>query len=241
MPNLIARCCEPELMDDPALDRRQHEQALRALARVHRLTGVVGRLWRRIRKQVADERPLTIVDVGCGDGWLLRQLGRLAKRAGGRVKLVGCDFSQQALDIAAGAMRPDDAPFDFHRADVTQDELPIGDVVVCSLLLHHFSNAQVIEILGKLGRSAQKLLLIEDLIRSQMGYAYCWLGVRLVSRSVIVHTDGPISVRAAFSFEEIRELLDRAGLSDAEVRRHWPERLLIRWSPAKGADSWRAR
>ena len=54
-------------------------------------------------------------------------------------------------------------------------------------------------------------------------------GSRLLTRSPIVHVDGPLSVRAAFTVAEARQLAERAGLSGATIRRHWPQRFLLSW------------
>lgn len=82
-------------MDDPALEAGEHAAALRGLSRVHAISGTFGRMWRPIQKLIADERlsQLSIMDVGCGDSLLLRQLYHRALRQGCELHLIGCDFS----------------------------------------------------------------------------------------------------------------------------------------------------
>jgi len=67
------------------------------------------------------------------------------------------------------------------------------------------------------------------LVRTRFGYALAWAGGRLLTRSPIVHTDGPLSVRAAFTLDEFGTLAERAGLRGATFRRHWPQRFLFAW------------
>jgi hypothetical protein len=55
------------------------------------------------------------------------------------------------------------------------------------------------------------------------------MGVHLLSRSPVVHFDGPQSVRAAFSVKEAIEIAAQAGMKPSTVRKHWPERFLLRW------------
>jgi len=74
-------------------------------------------------------------------------------------------------------------------------------------------------------------VIVDDLIRSRLGYALAWAGTRLLSRSWVVHTDGPLSVRAAFTPEELLRLAERASLSGAALQRFWPERQRLIWSP----------
>jgi hypothetical protein len=54
-------------------------------------------------------------------------------------------------------------------------------------------------------------------------------GTRLLSRSPVVHVDGPRSVAAAFTPAEALDLAQRAGLTGATVVRRWPCRFLLTW------------
>jgi len=61
------------------------------------------------------------------------------------------------------------------------------------------------------------------------------VGCRLLSRSPIVHFDGPVSVQGAFRMDEALDLAARAGLDGATIRRSWPERFLLSWHRPVGA------
>ena len=67
------------------------------------------------------------------------------------------------------------------------------------------------------------------LARSLGSFLFAYFGVRLISRSPMVHVDGPRSVRAAFAIDEIASSAEAAGLRGATVASHWPFRLLLRW------------
>ena len=56
------------------------------------------------------------------------------------------------------------------------------------------------------------------------------LGCRVLSRSPVVHVDGPRSARAAWTVTELRGLAERAGLAGASVERRLPCRMLLDWS-----------
>lgn len=232
---LSQRQLQPEIMDDPSLDSQAHAAALRGLQRVHRLSGTVGRLWRPIERLITSQRleQLTVMDVGCGDGWILRQLWQRAARRGCRLQLVGCDFSSRALELCGQACERSAIPISLHTVDVTQQPLPgPADVVINSFFLHHFTEAEVLSILRQMAASTRRLLVIEDLLRSRLGYALCWVGVHALTRCRVVHVDGLLSVRAAFSAAEIANLLQQSNLASARVDKRWPERILITWQPA---------
>jgi len=115
--------------------------------------------------------------------------------------------------------------------DALNDDLPAGfDIITCSLFLHHLDEPDAERLLRKLGTAAGRLVLVNDLARSRRGYLLAWAGTRILSRSPIVHVDGPLSVEGAFTPVEALDLAQRAGLSGATVRRRWPFRYLLRWS-----------
>jgi 2-polyprenyl-3-methyl-5-hydroxy-6-metoxy-1,4-benzoquinol methylase len=220
-------------MDDPSLSAEEHAHALKGLARVHRLTGTSSRLWKCIRQHRNEARKFVVMDVGCGDGLLLLQLYSLASNEGIELELHACDFSQRAIEMAQEAANSKGIRLSTHQVDITQDALPVrADLVICSLFLHHFEDQQVIGILKKLRAAAGHLLLVEDLLRSKLGYLLCWIGVHALTRSRIVHVDGLLSVRAGFTKPEISQLAQESGLAGRRIETHWPERFLLSWSPA---------
>ena len=221
-------------MDDPALDADEHIAALRGLQRIHALSGTLGRLWQPLRQLIQADglSHLSVMDVGCGDGVLLRQLFRKAQKHGCALHLIGCDFSPRALELCRQACQREQIPIELHQVDVTQQALPTtADVVINSLFLHHFNSADVVRILAAMSSAARRMVLIEDLLRSRLGYVLCWAGVRLLTRSTVVHIDGPLSVRAAFTIQEIKGLLDQAHWSGAQLSQRWPERFFIQYRP----------
>ncbi len=229
---LTDRQLQPEMMDDPRLDPGEHQRALRALERVQRLSGTAGRMWTAIKGWYDATQPsrVTVMDVGCGNAVLLRSLWHRAQKHQLPIELIGCDFSSHALTLAKSACDEEHIPIQLHQVDVTREPLPRqADVVVCSLFLHHFSGEQVIEILRQFATAAEQLVLVEDLIRSHVGYALCGLGVQLLTRSRVVHYDGLQSVRAAFTLPEMQQLLDASGFRGVRMHKHWPERLFVEY------------
>lgn len=219
-------------MDAPDLDPVRHLRALDALARVNRLSRTVGRVWREV-SDLADRgvRPVRVLDVACGGGDVLIEVGARARRAGVDVELVGCDSSPVALD-RAGARAAGRAGVSLVRADV-RDGLPgRHDLVCCSLFLHHLEHADAVQLLRAMADATDHVVLVQDLRRSRLGYVLAWAALRVLTTSDVARTDGPISVRAAFDLAEASALTREARLERAVVRACWPERFTIRWARA---------
>jgi 2-polyprenyl-3-methyl-5-hydroxy-6-metoxy-1,4-benzoquinol methylase len=228
------RCVAAELMDQPGLDRALHVEALRGLERINAISRSASILWPQIMElaRTIAPRQLRVLDVACGGGDIAVALSRRAARAGLSIQLDGCDINDCA--VAEAQRRAQAAHVDttsYFRLDAVQEQLPRGyDVITCSLFLHHLSENKAIDLMGRMAEAASHAALISDLQRSWLGYGLAWVGCRLLTRSPIVHVDGPRSVAAAFAVAEIGSLAARSGLDGAVITHHWPQRWLLAWS-----------
>ncbi|WP_322775876.1 methyltransferase domain-containing protein [Synechococcus sp. CBW1107] len=228
-------------MDQPGIDPGEHALALAGLRRINAVSRCSASLFAPIRELAARHRgaPLRVLDLACGGGDTAIDLALMARRSAIPLILEGCDISPGAVAIARANAERRGAEARFFRADALADPLPSGpdgaapggyDVVLTSLFLHHLDDHDAEMLLALMGRRARQLVLVNDLIRSPLGYGLAWAGTRLLSRSWIVHTDGPRSVQGAFQLAEVAAMAERAGLQGATLQRCWPERYLLSWS-----------
>ncbi len=229
---LRTRNRQPERMDQPNVDPQEHRQALLALERINGWSLTSRILWPALRDLAkASPSPIRVLDLGCGGGDVLLSLWKRANRAKLPMIFVGFDMSPTAIGYArerAASLKRDVA---FEVCDVLQADLPNDfDVVTCSLFLHHLSESDAQELLGRMAKVTRRLVLVNDLSRSILGYWLAYFGTRVLSRSSLAHYDGPISVEGAFTPEEALLLAEKAGLVGANVRRCWPCRYLLEWS-----------
>ena len=231
LPDLARRVREPEVMDDPGLDVARHRLALDALARVNRLSLTAARVWREVRAlAAAGVHPVRVLDVACGDGDVLLGVGSRARRHGVAVELCGCDVSPVALEKARARMAGE-GHARFVELDVLRDELPGPQhLTTSSLFLHHLEDQDAARLLTRMAALAERFVLVQDLRRTRMGYVLAWAALRVLTTSDVARSDGPASVRAAFTVSEARALAVRAGLASAEVTACWPQRFTIRWA-----------
>jgi ubiquinone/menaquinone biosynthesis C-methylase UbiE len=86
------------------------------------------------------------------------------------------------------------------------------DVAGCSLLLHHFSPDMAVVVLREMARVARIGVIVDDLLRSRLGYLGARLMGTLLTANRLTRHDGPLSVRRAYRPSELAELLRRAGI-----------------------------
>ena len=232
---LHGRHREPELMDAEDLDPARHVQALRALARVNRVSLVAARVWREVlhisrgRRDPGGDQPLRLLDVACGGGDVMVDVARRARSASVPLVVHGCDLSPVALEHARREAERRGMAAEFFARDVLAEGLPGGYDLVCSSLFHHhLSHEDAVDLLRGMAEAGHRVL-VQDLLRGPVGYLLAWSGLRLLSRSEVAHVDGLRSVRAAFTLPEVRAMAAEAGYVGAVIRRGWPERFVLRW------------
>jgi hypothetical protein len=218
-------------MDQPGLDPGRHRQALCGLKRINFWSGSAGILWPPIAELARGfARPVRVLDLASGGGDVPLRLWRKARRAGLPVTVAGCDVSPVAVEHATRQAGRQGADVRFFVADALTGELPGGyDAVVCSLFLHHLTDEQAVGLLRRMAAAAGRLVLVNDLVRGRAGLLLARVATRLLSRSHVVHVDGPRSVEGAFTIAEARALADGGGLRGATVERRWPCRFLLTW------------
>lgn len=221
----------PELMDDPALDERRHLQALRGLRRINCVGNSAGLIWPSLR-QLSEKKKekIRVLDLATGSGDIPLALARRSQRHGLPMEIAGCDVSDRAIQQAQRSAAAAQLPVTFFQHDVLHQPLPKDyDAIFCSLFLHHLERPQAISLLQKMSAACRHLTLVSDLNRTPasllMTYAASWL----LTRSDVVHVDGPLSVRAAFNVAEAQELACEAGLTNCEIQPRWPARFILTW------------
>lgn len=261
LPDLTHRNLVPERMDDPSLPAEEHALALRGLRRINKFSGTMGQ-FERIVVDLATRNPKrhwTILDIGCANGENAVSLfQRLSKKLS--VTVVGWDISPYAIEQAEQLRQKlglSSEQCRFEIRDALEDggvsqarenlvETPVADIVINSLFLHHFEEQQAITLLRRMSELAGIAVVTDDLLRTRFGWVLAKVGCHLLSRSPVVHFDGPQSVKAAFRLEEFLRMAEQAGLHSCRMVKHWPERCALIWereanakmrsgSPSQGA------
>lgn len=236
MINSMDRRRNPELMDDPALDEREHLLALRGLERLNAASGAVPQIWSAIRPLYETAPSVSLLDIATGSGDVPLSLAKLAATEGRTLHISGTDVSPRA--VALCRKRASDAGISAHffEFDALSAELLQAnerfDVVTANLFTHHLDPPDVIALLERMSACAHKLVIVNDLERSWLNYAQVIVATRLLSTSPVVHYDGPTSVRAAYTVAEFKQMGEAAGLRNCRVEKRFPCRLLFTWSPS---------
>lgn len=230
MTDFRRRSPQLEWMDTEAVGAADFAQCLADLATVNSVT--LARpptlaFMRRVARGMAPGGRLSVLDVGFGEGDMLRRIHRWGARRGLRMDLSGVDLNPWST-AAAEAATP--AAMGIRYVTGNLFDLPPGetDVVVSSLFTHHLTDAQVVDFLAWMEARARRGWFVNDLHRHPVAFH----GFRALSAAAgwhrFVRHDGPISVARSFRRRDWDALLRRAGLAGvATVRWRMPFRLCV--------------
>jgi 2-polyprenyl-3-methyl-5-hydroxy-6-metoxy-1,4-benzoquinol methylase len=218
-------------MDDPRLDPRLLEGALRGLRRLNAASMANGHLWRAVSSEARRAgRTIRVLDLACASGdWVLHAAARAA-REGLRAEFAGCDVNPHSIELARRRAAAAGLACSFFTHDVVRGgPLDEYDVVTTSLFLHHLGDEEAQGVLASMAAAAGRAVIVNDLVRSRLNLWMVGAASRLLSRSPIVHVDAALSIRAAFTREELRTLADRAGVRGATIGPGGIGRMMLVW------------
>jgi len=208
---------DPSVREEMDLDQpitSELERDLVNLVTLNRLFGSHALVIRFLRERLRTGRPWRILDLATGSGDIPRTIADWAARSGIEVSIDAVDQQPSTLEIAR-RLSGSFPNISYHQADVR--EFGSGsswDIVLCSLALHHFSEADAVVVLRHAAALASRSVLIADLRRCSMGTFGVDLLTAVWMREPMTRNDARISVRRAFSFTELAGLAQTAGWRD---------------------------
>ncbi|TFZ66241.1 methyltransferase domain-containing protein [Hymenobacter sp. UV11] len=176
----------------------------------------------RLRPRFPAGRPLRLADLGSGGGDTLRHVARWARRQGVGMALAGVDANAFMLDYAR-AKSLAYPEISYQQVDIFSPEFAAQpyDVLTASLFCHHFTDAELVDLLRRWHHQASVAVVINDLHRHPLAYYSIKYLTRLFGGSRLVQNDAPLSVARAFSRRDWQRLLAQAGITEYSLRWCW--------------------
>lgn len=223
------RSNELEHIDKGDYTPEEYEGCIVELKRVNRWMGDAWALDQWLLKEMEQSRRsiVSILDVGAGSGELLRITAGWANKNRRQIRLIGLELNERSA-VAINEESPTE--ISAVRGDALQ--LPFADnsfdYVISSLFTHHFEDDQIVTILREMNRVTRDRILIIDLHRHPIAYLLYTTVGRLVLHTRLLREDGALSILRSFKPAELAELASRAELSEIDVRRSFPFRVVLR-------------
>lgn len=214
---------QPEFIDlgPNFYTHEEYEDCLYQLSRVGRLLGG-DRATLQTFKQLSFT-PTSILDVGCGSGLFTKRLGLLYPQA----SIVGTDLSTVAI---AYARKHSFLP-NIHYEIPLKPELDYPDhafdIVTSTLVCHHLNDYQLIDFIKRACRVAKKRVIFNDLHRHLFAQWSFSIIAPVLFRNRLISHDGLLSIKKAFTKQDMHILLEKAGISKKAYTLTW--HFAFRW------------
>ena len=223
--NTKYRSSEPEIMDDFALEGEILRDALDKIAKINQLLGgnqltLLG--VKNLIGTISKSSQITIVDVGCGNGDMLRTLSHFGLKNNFNFQLIGIDANAFTINHAR-QLSDDYTNISFCCEDIFSSSFSEFkyDIVLCTLTLHHFKDDEIIKLMSVFNVNSRIGIVINDLHRSALAYrlfqALCYI-FRLNAMS---REDGLVSILRGFKKEELINFSKKLKFNNYKIQWKW--------------------
>jgi len=203
------RSSEMEIMDDFTMEGVLFRDTLDKLEIINRFLGgnsVTINGLKNLLKNQSKNKTITIVDLGCGNGDILRDVAKFGRKNNYSFNLIGIDANLAAIEYAK-ELSKEYSELSFKTIDILSEDFKKQsyDVVLCTLFLHHFKNEELISFLKTTTNKATIGVVVNDLHRHKLAY-YLFKLIGFFIKNKMVRQDGLTSVLRAFRREDLENI-----------------------------------
>jgi 2-polyprenyl-3-methyl-5-hydroxy-6-metoxy-1,4-benzoquinol methylase len=222
MVNLLYRSDKKEYIDNPCMDAQLLSQTYQELKIINictlgywpTMSAVKYFLGRYGRK-----REIRILDIGCGDGEILRRIKDYGNKRNFSLDLTGIDLNQDVITVAS---QRSPSGIRFIHGDIFADrENKTYDIIINSLTMHHLTDQEIVKLMRWMTNHARIGWSISDLHRRSFAYYFAMCFVRLAGLNHVICHDAPLSVARGFRRRDWIDLLSHAELNINSTQLSW--------------------
>lgn len=205
-------------------------QSLGDLNRINRWLGGIRSLASHLCPRLRRWRtaPIWLLDLGAGGCAIPTAIVQWARAESIPLRVIALDIQSRHLRLAqewthawpeislvqGDARRP---PFREGRVDV----------VISSLFLHHFPEAELTTLLPSWVGVARGSIVMTDVVRHPLPYYFIKVASPMFARSRLTRHDAAVSIRRAYTPQELQAIVQAAGVPRAQIVTHFPYRMTL--------------
>ena len=223
--NTKTRTTAPEIMDDFSMKGEELRHSLDEIASINRFLGgnnvtLIG--VKKLLSRFPKTETIVVVDLGCGNGDMLRMLAEFGSHHGWDFKLIGVDANEFTVGYARqlSQLYPN---ISYIREDIfdASFEALQYDIALCTLTLHHFDDSQLMHLLQIIKNKASIGIVINDLHRSALAYRLFQIVSFVFRLEAMSKSDGLVSILRGFKKVELEGFAKKLNISNYNIRWKW--------------------
>ena len=220
-----------EIMDDFALEGEILRDALDKIAKINQFLGGNKLTLQSVQSLIDKinlDKEYTIIDIGCGNGDMLRTLADFALKNNLNFKLIGIDANAYTVSHAE-KLSMNYPNISYQCKDVFQNNFNDlrYDIVVCTLTLHHFKDDEILNLITIFNNNANIGVVINDLQRSAIAYRLFQVLCFVFQLNKMSKDDGLVSILRGFKKVELENFSKKLGLKQYSI--HWKWAFRYQW------------
>jgi 2-polyprenyl-3-methyl-5-hydroxy-6-metoxy-1,4-benzoquinol methylase len=214
-----------EIMDDFTLEGEVLREALDKIAKINQFLGGNSLTLNGLKElilTVPKSKVITIVDIGCGNGDMLRVLSNYGKENNYSFNLIGIDANAFTVNHAK-KLSESYSNITFKCDDIFEYDFSQlkCDILLCTLTLHHFKNEEIESLLTTFYANSKLGIVINDLHRSWLAYRLFQIICFLFQLNSMSREDGLTSILRGFKKEELETFSKKLGFQKYTIQWKW--------------------
>lgn len=221
MIKLSRRSDTKEYIDDPQIDAKLLRQTYQELKTINIFTFGYWTTMSAVKyflECYGGDRVVRILDIGCGDGEILRRIDNYGRKRNLSLDLTGIDLNPEVISAASQLST---AKINFIHGDIFAYNGTAYDIIINSLTMHHLTDQEIVKLMQWMTTHARIGWSISDLNRHMFAYYFAICFVKLAGLNHVICHDAPLSVARSFRRRDWVDLLNQAELDLNSIKISW--------------------
>ena len=214
-----------EIMDNFAMEGEILSDALDKIASINQFLGGNTITIDGIKKLLHNKDKsitYTIIDIGCGNGDMLRKIADFGIQNNYIFNLKGIDANQFTINYAKqlSDLYPNIAYNCINIFEKKFDQIKY-DISLLTLTLHHFSEDEIVSFLDKTYNIAKIGIVINDLQRSKIAYRLFQILAFVCRLNKMSREDGLVSILRGFKKQDLINYSRKLKFTNFKIQWKW--------------------